>query len=318
IKHYKCVIKELRKRGLEPIVTLHHFTNPVWFSRSGGWLNKKNIDKFVEYALLMVRELNADVTWWIVFNEPMVFLYNGFIEGIWPPGIKSLKSANKALDNVLAAYKIIYNEIKNIYRKIHKNSMVSVAKHMVIFKPCERGVKWLNAVSAGLRDKLFNYYFLDKIIEDNCLDYVAINYYRQQFITFKGFLGAECEGGKHHMVRKNAMGWYVYPHGLYEIISEIKRYNLPIMITENGTAEEDQQYYIETLLEHMRALAMAVSEGADVRGYMYWSLLDNFEWDKGFSKRFGLIKVNYNDMKRTIRESGKIYSSICADNKICL
>ncbi|MFA6281949.1 MAG: family 1 glycosylhydrolase, partial [Candidatus Omnitrophota bacterium] len=293
------------------------FTNPIWFSQSGGWLLSKNIDYFLEYLKVAVNALRHDVHYWCVINEPMVYLYNGFIAGIWPPGIKSVKLAKKVLNNIISAYRDGYQEIKNIYKQEGLECNVSFAKHVRKFAACPKFNFGQNFISTLLRDKIFNIDLLDYLSGKHCLDSIDINYYCKEYVKFNGPLGSEC-CHPHHKERKNFLGWNAYPQGLYEFLKRFQKYKLPIFITENGTAENNDSLYQEYLLSHLNSVARAVSEGIDIKGYFWWSLIDNFEWDKGFSPRFGLIEVDYNNFKRKIKPFAYTYAKICKDNKITI
>ena len=315
LKHYSDVVNCLSKYKIKPIVTLHHFTNPAWFVDKGGWLNSKNIDYFLSFLNKSVSALKSKVDTWLIFNEPLVYIYNSFIRGIWPPGEKSLKLAKKALDNIITAYLIGYKEIKNIYQDSSILPQVSLAKHMRVFSGCPDFYFILNSLSALLRNKCFNFWLFDYLGKRKSLDFLALNYYCKEYVRFKGLLGIECSH-LHHKERKNHLGWNIYPQGFYRILRSLKRFNLPIIITENGTAETEDDFYEEYLIEHLRSMAKALREGVDLRGYLWWSLLDNFEWDKGFKYRFGLVEVDYKSMERRIKPFANTYARICRENKI--
>ena len=133
------------------------------------------------------------------------------------------------------------------------------------------------------------------------MDFIALNYYCKEYVQFRGLVGKECE--HKHKERKNYMGWNIYPEGLFELLLSLKKYKLPIIVAENGTAESQQYLYEDYLMGHVKALGRAYAKGVDVRGYLWWSLLDNFEWHHGFGPRFGLIEVDYSTFKRTVRSS---------------
>jgi beta-glucosidase len=315
IQHYHQVVDSLLTHDLKPLITLHHFTNPLWFAREGGWMQARNVDHFLAYVRQAVESLKDKVEMWVVLNEPLVYIYNGFIQGIWPPGEKSLFSARKALDNLLAAYYLGYQEIKRIYAQTEKRPAISLAKNLRIFQGCPLSLHMLNSLSAGIRSKCFNFSLLDHLAKKGKLDFLAINYYCKEYTRFEGLVGAECTH-RFHGERKNELGWNVYPQGLYEVLMRLKRFNLPVFIAENGTAELGDAEYGSYLLSHLKAMARAYSEGVDVSGYFWWSLLDNFEWDKGFGPRFGLIEVDYKTYSRNIRPFAHTYAGICRQNAI--
>jgi len=312
IIHYQSVIDSLLNYKLKPLVTLHHFTNPLWFADGGGWLEARNIDYFLAYLRRVVESLKDKVDTWFIFNEPLVYIYNGFIQGAWPPGKKSLKEAKKVLNNIIAAYLTGYEEIKRIYQGSPLSPQVSLAKHLRIFSGCNNINFIPNSFSAFLRNKYFNFWLLDYLHRRNSLDFIAVNYYCKEYT--RGLAGLEC--GHNHKERKNYLDWNISPEGLYKILLKLKRFNLPVVITENGTAEAQSCFYKSYLIQHIRSVAEALKEGVDIRGYTWWSLLDNFEWDKGFGPRFGLVEVNYKNFERKLKPFAYTYAKICRENRI--
>jgi len=315
INHYKEVIQTLKILGLKPFVTLHHFTNPVWFAKTGGFESSKNIDYFLVYLKTIVEEFKADINDWLIFNEPLVYVYNGYICGRWPPGVKSITTAKKVLHNIINAYIDGYKEIKNIYDENNTRGYVSLVNHIRKFSPCPNFNFGQNSISACLKDKLSNFDIINYLTKKSCLDYLAVNYYCKEYVKFKGLIGTECIH-QFHKERKNYLGWYIYPQGLYELLKKLNAYNLPIYVMENGTAELEDSLYKEYLSSHLKCVAKAISEGVDIKGYFWWSLIDNFEWDYGFGPKFGLIDVNYNTFERTIKPFARAYAKICKENKI--
>ncbi|MEM7817086.1 MAG: family 1 glycosylhydrolase, partial [Candidatus Aenigmatarchaeota archaeon] len=175
----------------------------------------------------------------------------------------------------------------------------------------------LNLFSTYFRDKIFNFKILEDLFKKNYLDFLAINYYTKQNIRFGGLLGKECNSYLHNE-RKNFLGWYVYPDGLFNLLIKLKKFNLPIIITENGTAETQDILYKDYLLLHLKSVHKAILKKVNVKGYLWWSLIDNFEWDKGFGPRFGLIEVNYKTFERKIKPFALVYAKIAKENKIVL
>lgn len=315
LAHYQQVIDSLIKLNLKPVVTLHHFTNPIWFAKNGGWRTAKNIDSFLNYLQKTAETFKHRVEYWLIFNEPLVYVYNSFVCGIWPPGVKSFPDAKKVLNNIVAAYIAGYKEIKNIYKNSTISPKISLAKNLRIFSPCPNFNFGLNSLSARLRDRVFNLSMLDYLTKKECLDFLGINYYCKEYTRFKWLYGREC-GHKMHGERKNHLGWYIASRGFYDVLLRLKRFNLPVLITENGTAEKEGRLYEEYLISHLESVGRAILEGIDIRGYMWWSLLDNFEWDKGFKYRFGLADVDYKTLTRKIRPFAFTYSKICKENQL--
>lgn len=308
IEHYKDVILALRERHLEPVVTLHHFTNPLWFSASGGWLNKNAADIFGRYVEKIVEALCGQVKYWVTINEPMIYVHHGYIISIWPPQQRSLLKAMQVRDNFIDAHIKSYRIIHRIYEnKGLSGASVSIAHSMSFFHPCQPTIR--NRIASEFRNKQFNFQILDRLFKAKSLDFIGVNYYSHTLVETsnwgpKSMLLDTC--GKGHLkLKKNSLGWDVYPQGIYHLLVELKKYNLPLWITENGTCTDDDSFRWDFIVEHLKNIHQAMQEGVNVIGYFYWSLLDNFEWDKGFGPRFGLIDVDYRTFKRTVRESAQ-------------
>ncbi|MCF7907867.1 MAG: family 1 glycosylhydrolase [Candidatus Omnitrophica bacterium] len=313
IEHYSSVFDSLLKYQLKPVVTLHHFTNPAWFADRGGWLKSSNIDYFLKFLRKIV-EVNKDkVDTWLIFNEPLVYIYQGFITGCWPPGRRSYKDAKKVLANILEAYCTGYEEIKRIYDKDPVS--VSLAKSMRAFSSCPDSLPLLSKFTVFLRDRHFNWQVLNYLAKRKKLDFIGLNYYCKDYAKVKGVFGDECKH-THHSERRNYLGWYIWPEGLYKILLSLKKLDLPIVITENGTAESRDEFYQLYLVQHLEMVAKAITKGVKIEGYFWWSLLDNFEWDKGFGPRFGLFEVDYKSLERIPRDVSSVYAKIVSENKI--
>jgi beta-glucosidase len=177
-----------------------------------------------------------------------------------------------------------------------------------------------NQLAAHLRNRLYNLGFIERIMRHNVLrrkpmDFIGINYYSRQLVELKkvgiGNFVWDVAKKNHHWIKKNSLGWDIYPKGLCEVLVSLKKYHLPVMITENGICTADDKTRWQYITDHLRNIHRAMKQGVNVTGYLYWSLLDNFEWDKGFGPRFGLIKVDYKNFKRTVRDSAKKYAMIC-------
>ncbi len=314
IDHYKDVIASLKERGLEPIVTLHHFTNPLWLAKIGGWLNPKTCDYFLSYVQKIVDVLAENVRYWITINEPMVYLYHAYILGAWPPQEKSFSKARIVEKNMANAHISAYRLIHKVYKeKQLPIPYVSIAKNMQAFVACNP--RLINKTAVYLRDKFYNFSLIEKLIRARTLDFIGVNYYNRGLVEVEkwglsNLLLDNCKNN-HHPLEKNSLGWDIYPQGLHDLLIKLKKYNLDIMITENGICTNYDSQRSRFILGHLKSVHRAMEEGVKVSGYIYWSLLDNFEWDKGYSPRFGLVEVDYNTYKRSIRNSAKEFSLIC-------
>jgi len=314
LAHYIGVILALRARNIEPMVTLHHFTNPLWFSKRGGWENRHSAANFLRYCDFVMRSLAKHVRYWITINEPNVYVTHAYILGVWPPQEKSYFKAKRAEENLIQAHIKTYRLIQKIYKELNLAApSVSIAQNLQAFVPCTPNLK--NRFAAALRDKWYNFGFLDKIMRHKAVDFIGVNYYSRQLVELQrwglGNLVNDTCKNNHHPVKKNSLGWDIYPEGLFEVLLNLKKYGLPVIITENGICTPDDDLRWEYICSHLKNIHLAIGKGVNVTGYLYWSLMDNFEWDKGFGPRFGLIDIDYKTFKRTVRESARLFGQVC-------
>jgi len=314
LKHYLDVILALRARNIEPMVTLHHFTNPAWFANSGGWEKGRSVANFLRYCNFVVPSLAKHVRYWITINEPNVYVTHAYIWSVWPPQGKSYLKAKIVDDNLVRAHIKAYHLIHKIYKDSGAAApYISIAQNLQDFVPCTRSLK--NRFATYLRDKWYNFGFLDRIYKQKTMDFVGVNYYSRQLVDLEKWgiknLATDTCKNNHYPVKKNSLGWDIYPEGLCEVLLKVNKYRLPIIITENGICTPDDNLRWEYIRSHLKNVRLAISKGANVLGYLYWSLMDNFEWDKGLTPRFGLIDINYSTYERSVRESAKKFSEVC-------
>lgn len=317
--HYKDVVHSLRERGIEPIVTLHHFSNPIWFAEKGGWGNKDAPGYFLRFVQKTVNVLCDDVRFWVTINEPLVYVYHAYLLGAWPPQERSLFKAKRVTNNFILAHVKAYRLIHATYkRKGLPIPCISIAKNLQEFMPCTNSFR--NRFAANLRDRTFNHTLLNKLIRCRALDFIGVNYYTRSLVETRGLsirnlLLDVCQNN-HSQLKKNSLGWDIYPEGLLHLLLKLKKYNLPVFILENGICAEEDTVRNEFIYAHLKYVNLAIKNGIDIMGYIYWSLLDNYEWDKGFGPRFGLIHVDYATYKRTIRPSALDFSQICKTGRL--
>lgn len=315
ITHYRAVLQALRDRGMEPFVTLWHFTLPTWFSDRGGFENRDAPVIFARYVSYVVKELGDLCQHFATINEPNVYAGHGWLYGVWPPfkkagwlfvmpakgdgtdaatrlqvSPKHFFTYYRVVRNLIEAHKAAYIAIKAVRPEVS----VSVVKHVRVFTADER--PW-NRLFARVMRYLQTNYFMDSI--QGYFDEIGLNYY--QWTVF----------GKTNLSRETTdMGWYVRPAGLYEALLQLARYQKPIYVAEAGLADETDSKRAEYIRVQIEAMQRALCEGVNVRAHFYWSLLDNYEWALGFKKRFGLIAVNYETQERTIRPSAYVYKDL--------
>jgi len=311
IEHYRKVILALRERGMEPFVTLWHWTEPVWFAEKGGWANKKSVEYFSRFVEKVVGEYKDLVKFWIVVNEPNVGLGFGYFLGSQPPAKKNPASFLKAYFNMLKAY-------KKIYVQIHEIDPETMVGHALSFMVYQSSLWSPIAKVLVFFPEYCSKYFAKKTMAH--VDFIGCNYYKNFNLSLRKKKKSQNE--------MTDLGWDIYPKGIYDTMLTLKKYNLPVYITENGLADGDDSRRPEYIKNHLIWLHRAIEEGVDIRGYFYWSLLDNFEFPdaRGFWPRFGLIEIDYSarggsasggkTLSRKIRPSAWEYAKICKNNEL--
>ncbi|MCC7289860.1 glycoside hydrolase family 1 protein [bacterium] len=300
LAHYVLFINELKVRGIEPFVTLWHWSHPVWLEKEGGILARNFSKYFVRYARYVVEALQNDVNYWLTINEPEIFTYEAYMAGSWPPGKRNVLSTLRARLALMMGHNKVYNAIK----RINSGLKVSFAKHEAAFEVGDNSI--LTKISVSFGKYIASKWFF--IITKGHLDFIGVNHYaRTKMKAFSIANDNEVVGD---------LGWELYPKSIYMSLMELKRFKKPIIITENGVADAEDKYRSWFIKETLRWLHKAIEEGVDVKGYLHWSLLDNFEWDKGFWPKFGLVKVNRKNQKRTIRKSAYLYGKVAKANKL--
>jgi len=316
IEHYRKVLRALRDRGIEPMVTLWHFTNPIWFSKKGGWVSSRSPEYFTRYVKYVVAHLKDGVGLWITFNEAAsVWAGFSYLNGQWPPQHKNLFEYQRVRKNFIKAHTLAYQEIKKIYdvpRPIQNptlgmshNVEVGLVESNVF---SAQGDYWYEKIIGKIYNYQRNLYFWDKTFP--YYDFIGLNYYH---------VDRRVPGNYRILPRQGwmpEMNWETYPKGIYHRLMELKKFKKPIYITENGVADGTDKLRAKFIKDHLRWVWQAIHDGADVRGYFYWSLLDNFEWAKGFEPRFGLVEIDYDSMERRIRPSAYEYKKICESNSL--
>lgn len=293
---YKTYIRELRKKGLEPFMNIWHWTLPLWFHDKGGFSKRENLKYFTRFVDRVSVELLQDVTYVITLNEPNVYTSFGYGSGDWPPQEKNWFKAVWVYTNLVTAHKRAYRIIKH-----HKPSaMVGVASQLANIQ-AKRPHNFIDAFATKIFRYGWNWWFLNRIRRQQ--DFVGFNYY---FTDYYKYFKRD-----NPKVPVSDLGWYMEPEGLYPILMRVwAHYRKPIIVTENGVADSEDQYRQWWLEETMLAMERALSEGVQVRGYLHWSLLDNFEWAYGWWPKFGLVHVDReHSMKRSIRKSGRWFAA---------
>jgi len=311
--HYADELTLLSQAGIEPMVTLLHFTLPAWLAEQGGLTADRFPEWFARFAAEAARRYGSMVDLWCTVNEPNVHMYQSYVQGVWPPGVQDTAQASLAFAGLVRGHAAAAEAI----REQDPGSETGVAINLILFEP-DRHWWALDWIAANEADKGFNWAFYDSITSGNIsfhlagfpeieqplaglagsADYFGINYYRRNLVRFTpsapGLVSLLQGPGK-----LSDAGVEIYPEGLLRMIRRVwKRYALPVYITENGVADAHGELRSGYLRSHLYAVSLAVEEGIPVRGYFHWSLMDNFEWSEGFDYRFGLYSVDYSTYER--------------------
>lgn len=320
LAQYRTMIEALTHDGIEPIITLFHFASPTWLSEAGGWEHPQSIEYFADFVR-RVSDARLPVRYWITFNEPGVYMTMAYLIGLFPPHRRfSFLQAGRVLEHQGLAHKLA----RRILRDGNPEAQVGFTKHFKRFLPYR---PWhpLDEINVRIIRTFFDDRVLAAFMEDGgragC-DFLGVNYYGRMRV--KGFgdvspvSGAPAALFEQFGTSCDDM-WEQDPHWFPTLLQRLgKTYCVPMIITESGFATSDDGLRQRLLDEHLLALHHAIDAGCDVRGFIYWSLFDNFEWAEGVSKRFGLAAVDFSapDMPRSIRSSGYHYGAIARANAI--
>lgn len=309
LDHYRDVITALRERGIEPFVTLWHWTLPLWLAEKGGTAAGGFPTYFERYAKMVAETLGNDVRYWITLNEPDVHTSFSYILGAWTPEKKNIFLAIRAYHKLIRAHNLASVAIKDAV----PGAQVGISKHQVYFEMAKPTL--VNKIIKAAADWPWNFYFLDRISAHQ--DFIGMNSYQRKIVD-NGIdvAGSGADPKKNREMIQTEFGWEYHPESIYGALMELKRYGKPVYITENGIADSTDGLRPRFIRDSLAAIRRAITDGVDIRGYFYWSLLDNFEWDKGFWPRFGLVHVDYTTQKRTIRDSARLYGRIAESNML--
>lgn len=295
IEHYKKYVQALQRRGIEPVITLFHFTLPVWFAEMGGFEKRRNVQYFTRFAEKIISELGTHVRYIVTINEPEVYVDESYRLGHWPPSITSRRMAWRVMNNLAYAH----IQAARAIRALNRRYKVSISKNSAYYYAGDDSV--LSRRTAMLSQYIQDDYFLQKVYK-HC-DFLGVNYYFSNRVY----------GYRVHNPneRISDLGWDMSPANIQFALERLhEKYHLPIIVTENGLADatdESRQWWLtQTIVGMQRAMA----SGVKIEGYLHWSLLDNFEWDKGRWPRFGLAEVDYITSARTLRPSAVWFGKI--------
>ena len=338
---YDRLVDRLLAANISPFLTLYHWDLPQALDEKGGWTAREVCYDFADYAALMVKRLGDRVRHWTTFNEPSVVAFDGYLSGQHAPGIQDYKTALQVNHNLLVAHGLAVQAMRGVDPSIQAGIVLNLWPS----DPASDSLE--DAAASETNWQRYDTLFLDTLFQAHYpvefiknaggnlpdihpgdmalmsqeLDFVGINYYSRNLVGTQGVINP-VPGSEY-----TEMGWEVHAPGLRRLLNRIHRdYRLPpVYITENGAAFQDavtpdgkvhDPRRLDYLRQHFIQTRLAMQDGVDVRGYFVWSLLDNFEWGHGYTKRFGLVRVDFDTQERIIKDSGEWYSRVIAANAV--
>lgn len=336
---YRAMLRSLRAKGIRPMITLHHFSNPRWVQDQGGWLAPKTAEDFGAFAGRAAAAFGDLADDWVTINEPTLYAAEAHYRGVFPPGRPGgLGELPRVAANLARGHARAYHAIKRADRvpadPRGPAARVGVAEHMAAFEPAT-GWNPLDIAVTSIAESWFNFGFLDacrtgKIRFETgvaryhadepdlagTLDFVGVNYYTRARTALLDPLGRCRPAG----AACSDLGLEIYPDGMYEVLVRTHaRYRLPLYVTETGVSDAGRQATPRFMVRHLARVARARAAGADVRGVYWWSLLDNFEWQNGYAGgRFGLLAVDFtrDERPRTWTPAARVYQAIARANRL--
>ena len=327
LDRYREMVQGLQERGMVALVTLHHFTDPLWLMELGGWANEASISYFEKYVRKVVEALGEYVTLWCTINEPNVYLVYGYVYDSFPPGGQGLKTAVLVAANLVRAHAAAYRAI----HAIQPQARVGIALNYRIFHPA-RSWNPFDRLAAGLMFRLFNEMF-PRALQKGAMplpvgslriseargthDYLGINYYTEECVAFRPFNRKDwfhrrffregCDLGDTGFIANE-------PEGMFEALKWGRQFEVPMIATENGIEDAKDTIRPRYMVQHIHQVWRAVNFNWPVKGYFWWTLVDNFEWERGWTQRFGLWELDPETQARKKRPSADLYAEICREN----
>ncbi len=332
LNHYVALCRALRAAKITPMITLHHFVHPLWFEQLGGFEKQENIRYFVRFCEHVFRALGKTVPFWCTINEPGVLIFQGHIRHCYPagvPGGNGFRRAAVTLKHLLQAHVEVYQALKKLPGG--KRAQIGFAHSYLAFEHfhgwwspgkslLERTISGI--LSSFLNDSILDFFrtgnyrlYVPGLVDERyadphalrALDFIGLNYYAHVFLRFYHRLQDTVHPGFRPGDHRTDMPYGFYPEGLWRAIAHVAQLKVPIYITENGIADAKDDRRALWIERYLYAVNKAIADGFDVRGYYYWSLMDNFEWDMGYSQKFGLYEVDMVTKERKLRQGAQAY-----------
>ena len=329
LDRYREMARGLDERGLTPMVTLHHFTTPLWLVERGGWENEEAGDLFARFARKVVDALHEYVNLWVTINEPNALVTSAYFMGNFPPGKSDLPQALRVMANLARAHALAYQVIHSE----QATARVGIAQHYRGFTPFRSWFppdRWVVNVQSMLFNDFFPYAFQTGVLRypgyqrrlaeaKGTQDFLGLNYYTRDYVKFNPLKPAELFSNRFYLpgADLSPTGFIANsPQGMFQALKWAKQFNLPILITENGVEDQNDSLRPRYLIQHLHQVWRAVNFNYPIKGYFYWTLVDNFEWERGWTQRFGLWELDVETQARRKRSSADLYAEICRENGI--
>ena len=329
LDHYREMLRRLQELGITPMVTLHHFSDPIWVSELGGWKSTDVVSLFEAYVTKTVEALHEYTNLWITINEPNVFVFYSHLLGLFPPGEKNFQVIGKVYENLVRAHSAAYHAI----HRLQPTARVGIATNYRSFKPAkawnplDRGLISLannvfnNAVPKALQDGTLRLPMIRKRIPEakGTQDFLGLNYYTRDYGAFSLlhpgtlFLRLYLRPGAELSDSGDIAN---EPEGMFEALKWGLQFKIPIIVTENGVEDANDDLRPSYILQHLHQIWRGVNFNWPIKGYFYWTLVDNFEWERGWTQRFGLWELDVETQTRRKRPSADLFSAICTQNSL--
>jgi beta-glucosidase len=329
LERYRSMVRGMVERGLTPMVTLHHFSDPLWLYEKCSWEDEAVVPQFEKYVRKVVEALKEYVTLWCTINEPNIYALNGYVAGDFPACHKGLNVAMKVMANMLRGHTVAYHAI----HELQPEARVGYALH---YRPMEAARPWFpldrlmrniqyngvnmafpSALSTGVMQSPLGNLRIPEV--KGLQDFLGVNYYSVDTVKFDLTNAKELFGKRYYPADSDFSATKFIanrPEGLYDSLKwAVDTYpGLPILVTENGVEDPDDKMRPRYIAQHIQQLWRAINFNWPIKGYFHWSLVDNFEWERGWTQRFGLWGLDVETQARIRRPSVDLYAAICREN----
>jgi beta-glucosidase len=334
VERYRALLESMRQRGITPMVTLHHFTNPRWLEARGGWLHPDTPRCFARFAAQAATTLGDLCRLWCTINEPVVYAVNSYLLHEWPPASNSFVKTYRVVTAMLRGHALAVTAV----HRVDPALQIGIVHNLRIFEPATPAT--MDVAIAAAYDYLFNGALLQSLRTGRILppygaglvelpglrgnDFIGLNYYTRERVAFAPFDPGELfayrftppDVPQSDRGRAGVTYGEIYPDGLYRALRRFGRLGLPVYITETGLPDANDDQRPGYILDHLGAVHRAIQAGVDVRGVFLWTLVDNFEWSEGWGLRFGLYALDQHTGTRRLRLSGALYAAIARANAL--